>query len=128
MNMSPADMVSNYIKLRDFKKKADDEYKKSMEKVNLAMEKLEGELLRHLNDTGGDSLKCADGTVYKSMQTSASVKDPDAFKKWLLETEEWEALDLKANKTYVKEYADEHGVVPPGVNFTQMQTVGVRRS
>jgi hypothetical protein len=126
--MTPADMVSNYIKLRDFKKNADDEYKKSMEKVNLAMEKLEGELLRHLNETGGEALKSPAGTVYKSMQTSASVKDPAAFKKWLLETDEWEAIDLKANKTYVKEYAEEHGAVPPGVNFTQVQTVGVRRS
>lgn len=128
MDMTPADMVASYIKLRDYKKRADDEYKKSMERVNEAMDKLEGELLRHLIENDINNLSCDDGTVYKNIHTSATVADPLKFREWVLKHKQWDALDLKANKTYVKEYADEHGDVPPGVKFTQVQTVGVRRA
>lgn len=128
MNMRPDEMVSNYIKLRDYKQRANDEFKSSMAKVNLAMEKLEATLLDHLNQTGGTSLACDGGTVYKNMQYSATVKDQPAFLKWVREHNEWDALDLKANKTFVKSMAEETGAVPPGINFTQLQTVGVRRS
>lgn len=127
--MTPADMVDAYIRLRDHKKAADDEFKKSMEKVNLAMEKLEGKMLEFLQTSGGDSIKCKAGTVYRNTQYSASVDNRDAFLKWIEETGNSEALDVKANKTFVKEFVtNTGGDIPPGVKFTQMHTVGVRRS
>lgn len=125
--MTPAEMVANYIRLRDYKKAADDEYKKSMEKVNSAMEKLEGQLLQHLDAAGAQSLACDKGTVYRNTQVSATVEDRNAFRDWVLQTENWEAVDLKANKTFVRQLAEDEGVVPPGVKYTQMHTVGVRR-
>ncbi len=130
MNMTPAEMVANYIRLRDFKKKADDEYKKSLEKVNAAMDKLESELLNHLNTSGADSVACEAGTVYRNTQYNASVKDADKFRAWLHKHPEdfWDAIDLKANKSFVKDMSVNHGSVPDGINFTQMATVGVRRS
>lgn len=126
--MKPAEMVANYIRLRDYKKAADEEFKKSMEKVNTAMEKLEGQMLTHLEETGANSIACDQGTVYRNTQYSATVEDRDAFRAWVVQTQEWEAVDLKANKTYVKESASEKGEIPPGVKFTQMHTVGVRRA
>jgi hypothetical protein len=127
--MTPADMVSHYIRLRDYKKAADEEYKKSMERVNQAMDKLESQLLAHLQETGAQSLACAQGTVYRNTQYSASVESRDTFMEWVLaDPERLEALDVKANKTFVKDMANEKGEVPPGVKFTQMHTVGVRRS
>lgn len=126
--MKPADMVASYIRLRDYKKQADDEYKKSMEKVNQAMEKLEGQMLNHLNESGADSIACGAGTVYRNTQYSASVENRDQFIEWVLaKPERLEALDVKANKTFVKDMASDAGEVPPGVKFTQMATVGVRR-
>jgi hypothetical protein len=127
--MKPAEMVSHFIRLRDYKKAADEEYKKSMVKVNTAMAKLEGQMLAHLNETGGDSLSCPKGTVYRNTMYSASVESRETFLEWVLANpERLEALDVKANKTFVKEFAANSGEVPPGVKFTQMHTVGVRRS
>lgn len=126
--MKPAEMVANYIRLRDYKKAADEEFKKSMEKVNLAMGKLEAQMLEHLNESGANSIACDQGTVYRNTQYSATVEDRETFRNWVITNEEWEAVDLKANKTFVKDYANEKGEVPPGVKFTQMHTVGVRRS
>lgn len=123
----PADMVANYIRLRDYKTAANEEFKKSMEKVNVAMAKLEAQLLTHLEQTGADSVACPQGTVYRNTQYSATVEDRDAFHNWAKETEQWDALDIKANKTFVRDYAEKHGEIPPGVKFSSMHTVGVRR-
>lgn len=125
--LTPADKVAAYIKLRDHKRAAEDEFKKSMERVNSAMEKLEGELLQHLMDTGASSLS-ADGigTVYRNTRTSASVQNRDEFFAWAMECGV-EAMDIKANAAFVKEYMTDHGVVVPGVKLTMVDTVGVRR-
>lgn len=125
--LSPAEKVAAYIKLRDHKKAAEDEFKKSMERVNNAMEVLEGELLQHLTDTGASSLACDAGTVYRNTRTNASVQDRAAFFRWAMDGRE-EAMDIKANSTFVREHMDETGEPVPGVKVTQMHTVGVRRS
>lgn len=127
-NLTPAEKVAAYIQLRDFKKSAEDEFKKSMVRVNEAMDKLEAELLDTLNQSGANSLACDSGTVYKNTQLSATVENRDDFLGHVRKTDLWEALDVKANKTFIKEYMETHGVVPPGLKVTQMATVGVRRS
>lgn len=125
--MTPAEMVENYIKLRDFKKAAEAEFKKSMERTNLGMEKLEGMMLKHLDEAGATSIACEAGTVYRNTQFSATVEDKQEFREWLLQSGEWEAIDWRANKTYVRQ-AVEEGDVIPGVKHTAVFTVGVRRS
>lgn len=126
--LTPALRVAAYIQLRDYKKSAEDEFKKSLKRVNEAMDKLEADLLNDLNQSGATSLSCDSGTVYKNMQTSATVEDRNAFLDFLLTNNLLEALDVKANKTFVKDYMEEHGHVVPGIKFTQLATVGVRRS
>ncbi len=128
MPMTSAQKVAAYIKLRDFKKSAEDEFKKSMERTNAAMDKLEAELLDELNSSGAKSIACDAGTVYKNMQLSATVENREAFKAYCEENDLWEAMDIKANKTFVKEMMEKTQTVPPGLKVTQLQTVGIRRS
>jgi len=125
--MTPAEKVAAYIKLRDHKKKADEEYKKGLERINLAMDKLEAELLRDLQANGVDSMKSDAGTVYIRIVASASVNDRDAFMNFLKDNDEWEALDVRANKVIVKEIMD-RGQAVPGIKYSEVATVGVRRS
>ncbi len=127
--MTPAAMVAAYIQLRDHIQEAKKAFDESLTRPKAAMEKLEGLMLQHLQDTGGESIRTKAGTVYRNTQYSASVDNRDAFLKWIEETGNTEALDVKANKTFVKEFAaNSGGDIPPGVKFTQMHTVGVRRS
>ncbi len=128
MPMTSAQKVAAYIKLRDFEKSAKDEFKKSMERTTKAMEKLEAELLDELNKSGAKSLACEAGTVYKSTMLSATVENREAFKSFCAENDMWEAMDIKANKTFIKEMVDKSQEVPPGLKVTQLQTVGIRRS
>src|SRR5690606_7564827 len=107
------------------KKNAETEFKKSMERTNQAMEVLEAQLLDELNTSGANSLSCPSGTVYKTIQMSTSIDDRPAFLAYVRASGEWEALDAKANKTFIKEYMDKNNDVPPGVKVTQLATVGI---
>jgi len=127
MKMSPAQATDMYIKLRDTKKLKDEEHKKSLEKLVSAMDKLEGALLEFLDANGVNSTASDAGTVYKSTQLSATIQDKEAFMAFVRETDQWEALDIKANKTFVNDYLDENQEAPPGVKTSKINTVGVQR-
>ena len=43
------------------------------------------------------------------------------------ETDQFEALDIKCNKTFAKDYVEENQEPPPGVKVSTMATVGVQR-
>lgn len=124
---TPAELVSAFIKLRDKKRQAEAEYKKSMEVVNKLLEQLEGILLTKLEEIGADSIACEAGTVYRNTQYSATVQDRDTFRHWVEATNNWEAVDMRANKTVVRSLLDS-GEEVPGVKFSSVLTVGVRRS
>jgi hypothetical protein len=116
-----------YIKLRDTKKEKDEAHKKSLEKLVAAMDKIEAGLLEFLDASGSNSIASDAGTAYKSTQVSATLEDKEAFRKFVIETEQWDAIDMKANKTFVKEYMEENQEVPPGVKVSQVATIGVQR-
>lgn len=119
--------VRQYVQLRDLIKERDDEHKKKMAPYRETLEKLGALLLEHLDTIGGESVKSAAGTVYKTVRKSASIQDGDAFMKYVINSEAWDLLDRKANVTAVEDFAKENGVLPPGVRFTQTNVVGVRR-
>lgn len=124
--MNTQEKIANYVRLREHKKIADAEYKKGMERVNLAMKKLETDLMKDIQDSGGNSLAGDNGTVYIKVQSSASVKDRDAFFKFVFSTKNLELLDARANKAVVRELLAK-GTSVPGVNYTEMNTIGVRK-
>ena len=127
--LTPAEKVKAYIQLRDHKKQAQEAFELSMKRVYDAMNKLEAELLNDLNMNGANSIASDDGTVYKRIELSATVENREAFRDYVVENNVWEAMDIKANKTFVREYLDQHTGQPlPGVKVTQIATVGVRRS
>ena len=127
IHMTPGQATDMYIKLRDTKKERDEAHKESLKKVVAAMDRLEAGLLEFLNDSGTNSVASDAGTAYRSVKTSASVEDKDAFWSFVIETGQREALDVKANATFVKTYMEENESVPPGVKVSQIQTVGVQR-
>jgi len=125
--MTTAQKIEKYVELRDHKKEVNDEVKKRLEVVNKAMELLETSLLKDLHDAGTDSMSGDTGTVYLRKQESATVKDRDAFMRWLGSGEgDPEALDVRANKKIVSELMSK-GQEIPGVKYTAIEQIGVRR-
>ena len=126
-DVTVAQKVARYIKLRDHKKAADEEYKKSMERVNKAMEVLANDLHAYLLESGAEHIGCDTGTVYLKTEVSCTVEDREKFLAFCKDNEEWDALDVKANKTFARELMEKGEELPPGVKVSAYQTVGVRR-
>ena len=120
--------VDQYVKLRDRIKALDDEHKARMKPFREMLEKLNGVLLQHLISVQGDSVRTGAGTVYRTEKKSASLADPEAFMRYVIENEVWDLLDRKANVTAVEDFISENKSPPPGVNFASRYEVGVRRA
>jgi hypothetical protein len=54
------------------------------------------------------------------------VKDRDAFFRYALQTRQFDLMSIAANKSLVREL-QEKGTQVPGVNYTEVLTIGVRR-
>jgi hypothetical protein len=128
INLDISKRVDQYVRLRDEIKRLDEEHKTKMKPYRDALEKLNSLLLTHLNDIGGDSVKSAAGTVYRTERKTASLADPDIFMRFVIDNEAWDLLDRKANVTAVVDYIEENNAEPPGVNLNRTYIVGVRRS
>jgi hypothetical protein len=68
------------------------------------------------------------GTVYRKSKNSATLSDSALFRQYVINSKSWDLLDWKANAPAVAEVVEATGTPPPGVNFSTIIDVGVRRS
>lgn len=120
--------VEQYIKVRDAIKKANDEHEASIKPLVDLQNLLTGWMQNFLEQAGADNIKTAHGTCYSTTRYTASLADPEAFMQYVITNKDFDLLDRKANVTAVKEYVQEKGALPPGVNLSSIKTVGVRRA
>jgi hypothetical protein len=122
------DLVNQYVRLRDKLKEADDAHKAKTKSARAYLDLLNTKLLERLNDVGGESVKTPHGTVYRTTRRSATIADGDVFRQYVIANEQFDLVDWHANATAVGDFITENGAQPPGINFSQAFTVGVRRS
>lgn len=120
--------IDQYVKLRDHIKELNDAHKEKMAPFNDTLEQLNGVLLKHLEQMNIESLKGEHGTVYVTVKKSASIADMSQFWTYVVTQVDWDMVDRKANATAVEAYIEANGGnPPPGVNFSAVRVVGVRR-
>lgn len=130
--------VSQFVKLRDKIKELKDKHEEELKPYNECKSMLEGVMLEHLNQVGADSVGTSAGTVSRSRKDSATIADMSAFWAWVTINGEFDMVDRKCNVTACREYIqtleekakEDPSVIPmapPGVSFTSIFTVGVRR-
>lgn len=120
-------LVERYVKMRDLKAKIKAEYDEKVGKLDDAMEKIEGDLMSFLNQTGLATANSKFGTFFKRTTTSAKVADRDVFLHFVVEHDALNFLESRVNKTAVEEYIAEHGAVPPGVDVVRQVAISVNR-
>lgn len=123
-----AKRVGQYVAIRDKIKELEENHAIQLKPYKDTLEGLANLMLKHLNDMGIESARTDNGTVYKSARVSASIADPSAFWDYVLKNKDWDMIDKRANKTAVSDYVDTNGSAPPGVNYSVMSVVGVRRA
>jgi len=121
-------MIERYIAARDMKTKLDNAHKAKLEPLVAAMEKTESAILEFLDKNHMDSAKCEAGTAYRASKTSATVHDFDAFMDFVRENDAWHFLEKRVAKTQVDEYVAIHKDLPPGINYTRMASLNIRRA
>lgn len=126
---TPADLIAEYVWLRDAKKAEEEKFKDFLAaNYSLRMDAIEQWLLAKLNEMKTDSLSArGTGTVYKKRSVSVTVADMKEFQRHVIGAEAWELVDWRANKSIVTGIVDAGEPLPPGVNFTATQTVGIRK-
>lgn len=120
--------VGQYIQVRDAIKKLKDQHEEQLKPLVELQNVLTGWLQTCLETSGAEAIKTKAGTCYSTTRYTASLADPEIFMKFVLEKQNFDLLDRKANVTAVKDYVAENGALPPGVNLSAITTVGVRRA
>lgn len=123
-------LVEKYVKVRDKKAELKKAYETEAKKYEDALVKMEAMILKIFEETGQDSAKTQFGTAYTSPRVSATVADRDAFLTWVLQdpAERTIFLENRVSKTAVEQYKGVHDDLPPGINWTSILTIGVRRA
>ena len=118
--------VDQYIQVRNKLKQLDDEFELKRKPLVELQQILSGWIQSFLEKTGSQSVKTKSGTCYQSVRYTASLADADIFMNFDKENNLFDLIDRKANATAVRDYVEEHKVLPPGVNLSAIKTVGVR--
>lgn len=126
--LTPAQLIDEYIALRDAKKQHDKQYEE-LSKLNWTdrMEEIEGLMLAQLNQLGADNLKTPVGTAYRNEKTSVTTSDPREFRRHVIGTEDWDLLEWRVSKVVVNDRVKSGEPVPPGINRSAWDSVGFRR-
>lgn len=121
-------VVSGYLALRERKAALKKKYEEDVAAIDAGMAKIESFFLQTMRAQGLTSLPTKAGTPYQTTKTSVTVADPGAYWAWIMEdTDRAHFLDIKANKTAVLAYKEEHEDLPPGLNYRAEVTVNVKR-
>jgi len=119
--------TAQYVQVRDALKRLAEEYDAKKKPLQDLLDRLEGKISSFLDANGVDSIKTESGTAYRSTRYSASLADPDAFMRYVVDNQQFDLLDRRANVTAVKAFVKKNNALPPGVNMSATQTLGVRR-
>ncbi len=119
--------IAQLIALKDKIKEIEARQKEELRIFKETQAKLEALILEHLQKVNCDNFSTPVGTAHKLTRKSASLEDPGAFMDYVVKNAAFDLLDRKANVSAVEAFIGEHNSAPPGVKFSQMLTLGVRR-
>lgn len=124
------EMVNHYVRLRDTLKIADDKHKEKTAAAREYLENLNGAIVAKLAEIGVESAKTEYGTAYRTVTKSATVADGALFRQFIINTEQYDLVDMRANAPAVAAFIEGvgQGNPPPGINYSTMVKAGVRRA
>lgn len=121
-------LIQDYVALRDKKKAIQERHQQELLPFNSMMARVEGYMLEALNRAGIESMRGKHGTIYKSMRTSAVVRDWPLTLAFIKAHDAWHMLEARVAKNAAFEVIKETGEPIPGVETSAEVTVNVRRA
>lgn len=121
-------LVAKYVELRDGIERIDKKAKEDKAPLAKAMEAIESGLMKLMQDQGVKQLKTEAGTAFITQASHCGVENFDAVLADMKARDDFSLLNKAVSKNAVKEYIDKFERPPPGVKWTVMNEVQVRRS
>lgn len=128
MSKTPKELITEFIQLRDELSQRKADFKAIEDGIKTRQAQIQGELQQVMGQMGVDSLKTPSGTAYLTEKVSVLTSDKEKFLEYIQKNKAWELLDVRGSKTAIQEYTLENNDVPPGIELSRFQDVGIRRS
>lgn len=120
--------TAQFIQVRDLIRKLEEEHKAVTKPLKEIQETLAGRIQQFMAANKLENLKTKAGTCYTTTRRTATLADPEAFMKYVIEHSAFDLMDRRANGTAVQDFVKKYNALPPGVNLNSIETVGVRRA
>lgn len=124
----------NYEKAIEAYNQIDDEIAKLEEQLKKAKApllnkkyKIVSLVSRALVEEGIKNAQTPYGTAYFSTHHNCSVKNQESFFQYVQQEDRFDLMEKRASKKAVKEYVEDMGEPPPGVEFGAVQVLVIRR-
>jgi len=127
MSISIDEATKLYLSLRDEKERIEKEAKLAIRPILDKMGKIEEWFLIRGEQEGVDNWKTPFGTPYFSQATNVSVADWDEVLDYVKNNDAYEILTHGVNKSAVREFLEKNDELPPGVNYTSVRKLYVRK-
>lgn len=122
-------IVAKYVEFRDALDRKQKALDAELAPMKAGMVTIENYLMDLANKTGQTKFGTPSGTAFITTKTGCNVADWDVVKKFVLDNNAWNLLNKAVNKTAVGEYMDANNQqTPPGVNWTTMKAIQIRRA
>lgn len=126
--ITTADLIGQYIKLRAAVETKSAAFEESLKPYREAMQALEGEVTRQINEMNGQSIKTEQGTAYRTTVLAVKVADRESFLTYVLESENYGFLTNHVSKEAVQEHIAKFNTPPPGVDVAQIHKTNFRKA
>lgn len=126
--MKVDELIKAYREFYEERRRLDAAYKAKRAALDEAMQAVKAKLLEHMNEEGVESVRTPEGTAYMTTKYSVRAADKDAFLQHVIAHESWHLLDVRPSKTAIQAMVEETGELPPGVDFTSVRDVNIRKS
>jgi hypothetical protein len=122
-------VAETYVRLREARRKFKKQFEVEDGRFEAALEKLEGIMLKHLNECGAASVRTDSGTFYKQEAITPSASDWQLVYDWIKDNDAWDLLERRVKSTFIREYQEAHdGALPPGISVYREYVIRVRKA
>lgn len=124
-----AKLTKVFIKIRDARAQIASEFKSKDDKLAADLDQIRAAMLDYCKEQGVDSVRTAEGLVYRTVKTRYWTNDWEAMHRFVLEKELPEFLEKRLNQGVVKAYLEDHPEdQPPGLIADSEYTITVRKA
>lgn len=122
-------LVKAYIKMRDAKAELKRRFEEEEKKIEEQMDTVERHLLEVCKAAGADSIKTAEGTIIRKVQSRYWTSDWESMHKFVISNNAPELLERRISQTTMKEFLQNNpDKLPPGLNADSQYKITIRRS